>query len=154
YEQPCHAVLDNVHLAACSRTDDGLTHCHGLENHRDSVVGVRGVQRNDHKPRSRIKLAQIDRGYSSHRYIVARHVRELADSRALRETRAVDAYMVGGDMAPELGATQRLKKRRVVAHFSARAADHVHVAFARAPKQLIDEMSNQIQFLRRNPEML
>src|SRR5262249_27110560 len=42
----------------------------------------------------------------------------------------------------------------VVAHLRARAEDHVDLALARTPEQLIDEMTNQIELLGWDPEVV
>ena len=67
-----------------------------------------------------------------------------------RSTRTWSAAMWQRD----IGAIQRLEERAIVAHLRAGTADPVCFALTRAPEQLIDEVLDQVQLLRRNPEVL
>jgi len=55
-------------------------------------------------------------------------------------------------MTRNVGPSHRFDERGKVPHLRARAADHVGLAVLRGPKELIDEVPDEVDLLRRNSE--
>jgi hypothetical protein len=150
-EDPVHAVLEDIALSGHAAADHGLSHGHGFRHDGHAVVGIRGIQWNDHEARARVQGAQLEV-----RLRTDRHVRRKRSR--LTEIRHPSVCFphvhFRRDVAGHGRVADRLDQGGVIAHLAADRADHVGGAIHRSPELLVHQPAQLDNARRGNPDLV